>query len=212
MARNAGIVDVMSEHLRRNLAVLALVTLVFTIGVLFGASYSAVMTEWRSEIHIYLRSGLESLARDAPMNQGAKAMSSIQANLSTAGVIWLLGISVVGFPGILVVLFLRGFSLGFTVCFMVRELSVPGVAAAFTSILPHNLISIPTILLLGTTSMSFSLSVFRRRVLGQPLDTQVEFLKSGIAAGMAGVALSLSSLIQAYVSPALLIVAARFMG
>lgn len=88
--------------------------------------------------------------------------STITNNLIFIGIIYFLGLTVIGAPVVLALLFMRGFSLGFAVAFLAKEKGSNGVILAMTSILPQNILLIPAIYLAGVASLSFSCLLIKR--------------------------------------------------
>ncbi|MCR4426059.1 MAG: stage II sporulation protein M [Firmicutes bacterium] len=202
--------ELVFAHVRSNIVTYSLLFAVFLTGICFGAVYASILREGSAEVFEYLETGLLSLRRTLPEDHTPAVSNSLAANLNAAAIIWALGVTVVGLPGIFVVLFVRGFSAGFTVAFMVREMAAPGVAAALASVLPHNVLAVPALLIVAAASSAFSWSVVKKRLLAMEADPGVAFAKSAFAAGAAALLLVLASFVQVYVSPALLVMAARF--
>lgn len=71
-------------------------------------------------------------------------------------IFFLLGLSIVGVLFIPLLIFLRGFVLGFTVAFLLTELSSLGFLFTLFLVLPHNLIVLPTILFAAVSGVVFS--------------------------------------------------------
>jgi len=124
-----------------------------------------------------------------------------QARLVLA--IWFLGLTVIGLPLILGVLLLRGFSIGFTLGFLISEKAGGGVLISLLAILPQNLVYIPLLLIWGVVSINFSLQVLKGAHAGF----------SGLMRRMVGYTLLmlvflllflLGAIIEAYLSPWLL--------
>lgn len=84
-----------------------------------------------------------------------------QARIALA--IWFLGLTVIGFPLILAVVFYRGFSVGFTVGFIINQKAGTGVIVCILSLLPQNLIYIPAVIMMSVIALNFSGSIFRAR-------------------------------------------------
>lgn len=124
-----------------------------------------------------------------------------QARLVLA--IWFLGLTVIGLPLVLGVVFLRGFSIGFTLGFLISEKAGGGIIISLLAILPQNLVYIPLLIIWGVISINFSLQVLKgghsgfrglmRRMAGYTL-LMLVFL----------FLLLLGAIIEAYVSPWLL--------
>lgn len=152
---------------------------------------------------------------DLAVNQGIPPAAellrhSAARHLRTAALLWLLGVTVVGFPGVLVILFVRGFSIGFTVGFLVRNLGLPGLAVATAGVLPQHLLSVPVVLVQGVAALSFSLSLFRNR-FGREHRARFYQELAGYTAVLAGTSLLLmaAALLESFVSPIFLRLAAQ---
>ena len=68
-------------------------------------------------------------------------------HLKWIGLIWILGLSVIGLPGILILDFLKGVLIGFTVGYLVGQYSWKGLLFALVSIAPQNLFIIPVLMM-----------------------------------------------------------------
>jgi len=79
--------------------------------------------------------------------------------------ILVLGLSVVGLPLILIIDFLKGVIIGFTIGYLVGQFSWKGLFLAVVSIVPHNLIVIPVILVSSVAAISFSLYLIRSLIM-----------------------------------------------
>lgn len=178
-------------------------------GVCAGAAFAVSDAGSTGDVMSYMESGFALIRSTVPTGQGRALVESLKANLGSLGLIWICGLSVVGFPGILVVLAARGFSAGFTVAFMVRHMGGAGVALAATSVLPHNLIAAPVMVVASASSLRFSAAVIGQRLAS--LDTQPSqmFTESARTVALCSLAAGAASFIQAFVSPSLVILASR---
>lgn len=76
--------------------------------------------------------------------------------------IYLLGLTVIGIPVLLAIIFIRGFALGFTIMYLAREQSTQGIILTLAAILPQNILMVPALLIAGVASLSFALLLVRR--------------------------------------------------
>jgi stage II sporulation protein M len=136
---------------------------------------------------------------------------SFAHHLKYIGLIWLVGLTVIGLPLILVFIFLKGVLVGFTVGFLVSELGWKGALFSLGSVVPQNLLIIPAILVTGVAAISFSTLLIRNYFIQkrggpiwQPLAsyTWVTLLMAGM--------LFVASLFEAYVSPGIMRVIAQW--
>ena len=132
---------------------------------------------------------------------------SFMHNLKTILMIWAFGLAIVGAPLTCVMLFVRGFALGFSSAFVIGEI-VPGGFWVFASgMLPHNLIALPALVLLSSMSLSFSIRLFKERpwVHGSLLRLGVNYtLRCALVAAF----FLVSSFLEAFLTPYLLKTAA----
>ncbi|MEQ8201718.1 MAG: stage II sporulation protein M [Syntrophomonadaceae bacterium] len=114
--------------------------------------------------------------------------------------IWFLGLTIIGMPLILVVIFLKGFSLGFTVCFLVSERAVSGILISILSILPQNLIYIPLLIIWSVVGINFSIYITRSHY-GGGVPLSRGFAGYTLMMLISLVIVLVGALIEAYLSP-----------
>ncbi|MGB9662709.1 MAG: stage II sporulation protein M [Moorellaceae bacterium] len=197
------------RHLKDNILLYGIVSTAFLGGILSGALMVLVVGEGQQvRLAAYLDNLLHQLVTAGPQ-PGAVAVQAAVKALKEIGVLWFLGLTVLGGPLIILLLFVKGFILGFTVAFLVQEKALQGVALSLFSILPANLLRVPALFLGGALALSFSLSLmkgstgFKGGSLGQLVRYSV---------GMAGLLLVVvgSGWIEAYLVPPLLKVAVNY--
>lgn len=116
--------------------------------------------------------------------------------------LWLLGVSIIGLPFIVIAVFLRSFSIGFAVGFTVIQFGWRGFLLASIAIFLHQLLSLAALILASGVAIKFSLGVLRQ---SHPLPTLSIALAKYTAwfIGCAGI-LALGAIVQAYLAPGLL--------
>lgn len=129
---------------------------------------------------------------------------SISQNLRWLLVLWLLGVTVVGFLAVLPVVFARGFTAGFAVGFLADSMGPRGVLLALFALFPQLAISVPVLGAAAVFALSFSRQLFgeRRRGLGRGFVP--ELLGFTALLGLLAIPLAAASLVEAFVSPVFL--------
>jgi len=180
--------------------------LLFVIGVSFGAlAVNALSPAQKTELLDYLQVFLRGLGQKiGEIDSAVVLKQSALSSLKTAGLLWILGASVIGAPLSMLVVFVRGFVIGFSVGFLFSEMNLKGLALSLFAILPQNLIAIPALLALGVSSVAFAVLVIRRRVGSFRVNLAEEFLAYSftclvLAGGLLG-----ASVLEAYVTPFLM--------
>lgn len=184
------------EHLQGKWWVYAFIAICFFAGVVFGSLGVSVMSEQQTS---FLRDFLdEGFAQfDSNLNLLVTTQQAIIKNLLTAGKIFVFGLTVIGFPFILAIIFTRGFVLGFTVVFLIQEKALRGALIALLAVVPPNLISLPAYFLAAAAAINFSLYLINAKntaISGYILSYL--FLIAALAVLLLGAAL-----IEGYLSP-----------
>lgn len=145
------------------------VSVLFLMGVVFGAlMVNALTLEQQQDLSRYFGDFFISVSEgDTEFTAALSFWDVAGLHLKWLGLIWLLGLSVIGLPGILILDFLKGVLIGFTVGCLVGQYTWKGLLFALVSIAPHNLIVIPALLIASVAAVGFSLSIIRSRVLLQ---------------------------------------------
>lgn len=198
--------DGLGGYLRSSAPYYFFVCLLFVIGVSFGAlAVNALSVEQKVELLEYMQVFLRGLGQKLGEIDGAVVFrQSALGNLKTAGLLWILGATVVGVPLAMVIIFVRGFVIGFSVGFLFSEMGLKGMAFSLLAIVPHNLVVVPAVLALAVSSLAFAVLVVRRRVGGFRVNLAEEFLAYTFTCLVLAGVLVAGSLVEAYVTPLLM--------
>ncbi|MGE5674651.1 MAG: stage II sporulation protein M [Mycobacterium leprae] len=189
---------------------LYLLTTLFVMGVIFGAlAVRSLDPGDKAELVSYLGNTALTL-QHPPQGIGAAVLrQSLVGDAKLLLLFWVLGISLVGVLGVMLVTFLRGLVTGFVVAFLAAEMGVPGILLALVGHLPQSLIEVPALILAGAASVAFSTQVIRswrerRRVPNfyPALGSYTSILL------LLGLVLALSAVVEGYLSPGLVRLAA----
>lgn len=139
----------------------AFVTVIFILGVGFGAvAVKTVDYGARESLFSYFNNFMEGYNM-LEYDRQSLVSDSIKFNLINLLIIWGLGISVFLMPLITVILFFKGFVLGFTVGFLISEYSYAGILIALSTVFPQNMLIIPAMLMAGMSGFYFSIKIIQ---------------------------------------------------
>jgi stage II sporulation protein M len=195
----------LEDFLRRHSGPALLLATLFVVGVIFGAlAVHSIEARDRLELVSYLSSNLQRLVTPPEGTGGVLFRQGLWGKLKLLALLWVLGISLVGVVGVMLLVFLEGLLSGFVVGFVAAEMGGTGILLAIAGHLPQRLLEVPAIIVAGTASVAFSLQVIRswrqRRRVRNFYPALAAFTGTLLAMG---VLLVLSSLVESYVSPAL---------
>lgn len=193
-----------AASIRRRFLVHLLVVLLFGAGVVAGTSAAAgIDPGQRQELDRYVQQ-LAGEDRQPPPLGPLLRHTLWEHGVRTAGLMWVLGLSIIGAPFILAVVFLRGFGLGFATGFLIKQKAVEGTLLTLVGVLPHHLLAVPGLLLAGSAALSFS-AVAAAIILGRrQLSAFPQFVASTVLCLLGAGLLMAGALVEAYITPVLL--------
>lgn len=194
------------RHVKEYLSLYTFVTGLFLMGIIFGAIVvNSLSYGSKSDLLHYLQQFFGELSRGQIADPGRLFKESLLNGLQYVGLIFLLGLSVIGLPIIFLLVFVKGMILGFTVGFLVSQLGLHGFLASMVSVFPQNLLIMPNYLFLAVISVAFSLKIVRRLIVKNNRDPIFhQLIGYGIMFAGSVVVLAAASGYEAYISPALI--------
>ncbi|SDI30524.1 stage II sporulation protein M [Natribacillus halophilus] len=177
----------------------------FFTGIIFGAIVvNSLSLTQREDLFVYLQQFFDQVGQGQFSSEGALFWQSFSYYAKYMGLMFILGLSVIGSPLILLLLFLKGLTVGFTVGFLVNQLGVVGFSLSLVSVLPQNLIIVPILIVVSVLSVAFSLRLIRQqfiKVSGQQEAIFPIFVRMCIVMVIALVFVVIAALIEAFISP-----------
>lgn len=187
---------------RNNLNLYVFIGVLVVVGAIFGALLVNALTleqqqELADEVGVYLTTVKDSNNLDA----ATAFWDSFLFYGKWLGLIWLLGLSVIGLPVVLALDFLKGVLIGFTVALLVRQLAWKGVFFFLASTAPQNALVIPALMIASVSASRFAYFVVRERLFRRKGQLLPPFLAhTGVAALML-LMFCCASLYEAFISP-----------
>jgi stage II sporulation protein M len=198
--------DIVAIHFREHASIYLFVMVLFLMGVIFGAIVvNSLSFTQKEDLFYYLSQFFGQVSDGKVAASNDLLLQSFFHNSKYVGLMMILGISIIGLPVILVILFIKGMVVGFTVGFLVNQMEWNGFLLSFVSILPQNLIIIPIFIFGATLSVSFSIKMIRRQFMkkmGQPIFPLLG--RYGLAFLGILLFLGVAAGIEAYISPTLM--------
>lgn len=196
--------NALAQHLRAHIRIYLVTGIMFLMGVIFGSFAVRVLDGLqRQELRGYLYAFV-SYFLEAPREVAKPALNvALASSLKRAGLMLALGLSVIGAPAVPVILFVQGFSLGFTVGLMVDEMALKGTVLALAAVFPHNVVAVPANLVIGTESISFALTWIGSRIFRRGGAVSRALVSTTLISCLMAVILCLAACIEAYLTPVL---------
>lgn len=198
--------NILVNHIREHSSIYLFIIVLFLMGVIFGAIVvNSLSLSQKEDLYYYLTQFFGQVSNGQVADSKDLFFQSFSHNSKYIGFIWLLGISIIGLPIILILLFIKGMVVGFTVGFLVNQMGWHGFLLSFVSVLPQNLIVIPIFIISATLSVAFSFKMIRQQFMkkkGEPMLPL--FARYTILLIMAFIVIGIAAAVEAYISPLLM--------
>lgn len=193
------------QYMKEHLSLYVFVSVLFVMGVVFGAvMVNALSLEQREEITRFFGGFFHLINDGNRLDEQVTFRQVFGMHMKWILLIWVLGLSVIGLPLILILDFLKGVLVGFTIGYLVGQLSWKGMLFALASVVPQNLIVIPVLIICSVTAMAFSVHLVKNRFLQRKGSVYHPFMQySLLTLSMAAVLFGVSAF-EAFLSPVLM--------
>lgn len=193
----------MAEHLKKNSNTYLFLFLAFVTGVSAGAfTVNGLSSIQKTELTNYFQGFLE-LFENQRVDSNEILQISLVDNIRFIGILWMLGVTIIGIPLIYFFVGVRGFITGFTSGFIIDLMGFKGVIFTLFSIVPKEIIIIPCIIALGVNGINFSLNIIRsrsdKRMNKESLKTS--FLAYCLTTAVFACFIFVGILVEAYITP-----------
>lgn len=157
----------LGEHIRQYWVIYLTLTGVYLAGAVFGAVGTGALGEAENG---QLAKFLDSLLISQPTSLEPQFLKQLARDsfIMMAG-IWLLGLTIIGTPLIYLIVFTRGFILGFTISFFIGAKGALGLGLVLVTVLIPALLAIPLLLLGAGLATIFSFLLLRGKASGESL-------------------------------------------
>ena len=141
-------------HINKNLFVFLVVIIV--VGIASGSIFVTVLNnEDKVLVSDYLNNFFNNLSTNN-LYYSETLVNTLIFTLGSAFFIWILGISVIGFALILLFLFIKAFSLGFSIGSIIINFNFKGILVAGAYVIPHQIINLMIYLLICSYALILS--------------------------------------------------------
>lgn len=168
MKKKSYLQNAVINHITEHSSLYVFITVLFLMGVIFGAVLvNSLSFSQKEDLYYYLSQFFGQVSDGEVATTNEMFTQSVLHNFKYISMIWILGISIIGLPIILILLFLKGMVIGFTVGFLVNQMGWSGFLLSFGSILPQNIFIVPVFIIISVLAVSLSMRMISRIFLKQ---------------------------------------------
>ena len=148
--------DKLRSNIRINKNLFVFLVVIIAVGVASGSIFVTVLNDSdKTMVSDYLNNFFNNLNSNN-LNYSGTLINTLIFTIGLAILIWILGISVIGFVLILLFLFIKAFSLGFSVASIIINFNFKGILIALAYVVPHHIINLMIYLLISSYALVLS--------------------------------------------------------
>lgn len=175
--------------------------LIFIIGVIFGSIFITILDEPDKNTVLTQIDTFFKQIDSNKIDYMSVLKNSTTSNLLFVLAIWLLGISIIGIPIIIIMIFLKGFMLGFSIASIIAKYKLIGVLGGLTYIFPHIVISIMVIFVMSYYALRLSFNLLRAAIEKKSINFSEIINRYSLVMVISIIIMIIASLIETFVSP-----------
>ena len=175
--------------------------IVFLIGIIFGSIFITILDEPDKVTVLDQISLFFEQIKVNKIDYLGVLKNSLTSNLLYIALVFLLGISIIGIPVVIFMLFLKGFMIGFSIASIVAKYKIIGILGSLTYIFPHIVISVLVIFMLSYYALRLSFNIFRAVIEKKTINFSEIISRYSMIMLIGVVIMVIASLIEAFISP-----------
>ncbi len=159
---------IMNELLNVDKKILLFLIIICIMGIISGSIFMAILDA--NDKNMIIESLESFLLNIGYLNTKIELINNILINLLYIIIIWVLGISIIGIPIVIFILFFKSFLISFTISSFILKYKVKGIILGIIYTLPYQIINIVLFLYLGTYSIKLSTFIIKTLIYKKSLN------------------------------------------
>lgn len=178
--------------------------LVFIIGVLFGSIFITILDEQDKATILGQIATFFDEIKNNKIDYMGVLRNSMTSNLLFIAFIWLLGISIIGIPVIVIMMFLKGFMIGFSLAAIVAKYKIIGILGSLTYIFPHIILATIIIFIISYYALRLAFSLLRAVIERKSINFGEVISRYSFVLMTSAILMIVASLLETFISPYIL--------
>lgn len=205
--RKKEILNIIKQEILNNIKSYVIVTIIFIIGIFLGVLFIN-QTESKDNILQYINTYIDEMKTLQNVDFLGGLKNDIHNNILLVLLLWFAGTTIIGIPIVFGTILTRGFCLGYTISACVLTLGKwKGFMFILLTIFLQNAIFIPSLLVLGVSSVKLYKSIIKDR---RKENIKLSIFKHSIISLFILIALIISSIIKIEVSYRLTLIFSKY--
>lgn len=155
------IFKLINEEFKRNKKLYAFILILLTVGFIIGSLFITILSSEDKKLVGETISNFFLQIKNNNIDTIYTLRTSLTTNLIYIIFIWLLGISIIGIPIIIFLIFIKSFILGFSIVSIIFKYKLSGTLLSLSYIFPHQILNLVVISFIGLYALKVSISLIK---------------------------------------------------
>lgn len=189
---------------KKNKKLFVFVTILIIVGFITGSFFITILSSDDKKLVGETISSFFNQIKAGKIDTIYTLWTSITTNLIYIIFIWLLGISLIGLPIVIFLVFIKSFILGFSISSIIYKYKLSGTLLSFGYIFPHQILNLLILSFLSIYAIKVSISLFKLITSKKQINFKI-LMKKYVGVLIICIILSLiSSIFETFISPYLI--------
>ena len=191
--RKSEIFKIIKEDILNNTKSYFIILVIFVAGIFLGVMFINQLED-KGQVQEYINTYIDETKTLENGDYSKELQNDIKNNIILVFLLWFAGTTIIGIPIVLGLILFRGFCLGYTIASCVFVLGrVKALIFVAITILLQNIIFIPSIMILGVSSIKLYKSIIKDR---RKENIKLSIIKHSIISAIILVALIIASIVK----------------
>ena len=195
------LLDMLRNKVKYSKKIMAFLTIIVIFGIISGSFLSVILNSQDKQL---VTDNIKNFIESISFNNIDILKNTLLVNVLLIVGIWILGISVIGLIIVIVLVFWKSFTLGFTISSFILTYNLKGLLLASIYIFPHLIINLLVIMYLGTYALKFSILIIKCMFSKVNLNLKKLMLSYSKVLLFNLIIITITSLLEAFITPYLL--------
>ena len=155
------IIKLINTEFNKNKKYFIFVTILLIIGFVAGSFFITILSSDDKKLVGETISNFFMKIKNNKVDSIYSLRTSLSTNLLYVIFIWLLGVSIIGIPIIIFLVFIKSFVLGFSLSGIIYQYKLKGTLLSLGYIFPHQIINLVVISFIGLYALKVSISLIK---------------------------------------------------
>ena len=190
-----------NEEEMKNKKIFIFITILLIIGFVAGTLYITILSNTDKDLIKDTITNYFLQIKNSKLDKMHIFRQALSSNFIYVIGIWLLGISIIGLPIIICMIFYKSFIMGFSITSIIYKYKLKGIVLSFTYSFPYQLLNILIASFISLYAIKVSISIIKMMISKKHINFKVLIKKYFVVLLICLFLSLISSLIEGFVTP-----------